>query len=149
MWGWPIYPISANREVCRPTWDPSWEHVPKKPSEVVHPILLVENTVPLGKPQPINTMCEVFLDSVVLSCAKEMRKDQPANPATSRGRGADQDSMPALKATTFRSWFVPESALEKGGSNCRNLKNQHNDKKKKINTMTRPSFSLSHHFCGN
>lgn len=56
--------------------------------------------MPVGKPQPINGMCEVFSDSVDLPCETE-RKNKSSSPAGSTG--ADQDGATALKATNFRS----------------------------------------------
>lgn len=57
--------------------------------------------MPVGKPQPINSMCEVFSDSVDLPCETERRKDKSASPAGSTG--ADQDGATVLKATNFRN----------------------------------------------
>lgn len=57
--------------------------------------------MPVGKSQTINTMCEVFSDSVKPPCETEKRKDQPASPAG--GTGADQDGANVSKATHFIS----------------------------------------------
>lgn len=55
----------------------------------------------VGKSHIINTICEVFSDTVEPPCETEKRKDQPASPAGSTG--ADQDGATVSKATPFSS----------------------------------------------
>lgn len=51
--------------------------------------------MPVGKSQPVDTLCDVFSDSLELPCETERGKDQPANPAASTG--ADQDGVSASR----------------------------------------------------